>query len=292
VALRRRCPVCAGGRARPLWREHRLRYVRCADCATVFSDVDEATYDDIGHNTWHDEEISDSTVGFYGAAREVTHRHFLTRFPPHGAGRLLDVGCGLGYFVAAAQAAGWDGFGCDTSEPWVRRARSLAGAERISLGPVEPGLFGGEFDLITSWDVLEHIHDPLPFLNVIASLLAPGGRAFLRTPNLTWIYPTYAIRRGLLGSPVELGPLNHVVYYTAATLTDALRRAGLEPIAWPVLPPPQVGIGNRDPSQAGRASAVTRAKNLHAASADRLASISGGRLVLGQDLDVVATRAR
>ncbi|MGO9972089.1 MAG: hypothetical protein ACLP01_04615 [Solirubrobacteraceae bacterium] len=92
-------------------------------------------------------------------------------------------------------------------------------------------------------------------------------------------------------SAVELGPLNHVVYYTAPTLTEALRRAGLAQDSWPVLPPPQVALANRHPSRAGAPSATTRLKNVHSRAAERLASPSRGRIVAGCDLDVVAVRA-
>ena len=286
--LSRDCPLCRGRRARPVWRESGLRYVRCSDCRLVFSDVDAETYAATGHNAWSEPELSAPVEAFYGAARNLAYQRFLERFPPAGARRLLDVGCGLGYFVAAARDAGWQAFGCDTSASWVARARELAGGDRIALEEVHPGLFGGGFDLVTAWDVLEHIHDPVPFLRTIAGLLAARGRVFIRTPNLAWILPTYRARRHLLREPVGLGPLNHVVYFTADTLGAALRAAGLEPQAWPVLPPPQVGLANRDPARAGQGSPATRLKNLHAATAERIARGSHGRWVLGQDLDVIA----
>ncbi len=291
MALARGCPLCPCGRARPVWREAGRRYVRCSGCGVVYSDVDADTYAAASHNVWHDEQLQASTESFYGTARQLVHARFLERFPPTGRCRLLDVGCGLGYFVERAAKAGWDAYGCDTSSAWVTRARSVVGPERIGLGPLTEGLFGGGFDLVTAWDVLEHIHDPLPFLSTIGSLLAPGGRAFIRTPNLTWIYPTYGLRRHALRSSVELGPLNHVVYYTAATLTVALSRADLRPVSWPVLPPPQVPLSNRDPSQAGASCTTTRLKNIHAGAAERIAALSRARVVVGSDLDVVAIHA-
>jgi hypothetical protein len=105
------------------------------------------------------------------------------------------------------------------------------------------------------------------------------------------VYPTYAARRHLLGADVTLGPLNHVVYYSAGTLRRALAAAGLRAIAWPVLPPPQVAIGNRRPELAGRRTPTTLLKNAHAAAAERTARITGGHVVLGADLDVLTERA-
>jgi 2-polyprenyl-3-methyl-5-hydroxy-6-metoxy-1,4-benzoquinol methylase len=254
----------------------------------VFSDIEVATYEAGQHNVWHDDELSSDTVLFYGRARERAHAAFLYRHPPRGAGRLLDVGCGLGFFLERAAARGWDAYGCEPSPSWAARARDRVGGSRVHTGPPAHGMFAADrFDLITAWDVLEHVYDPIPFLRTLAGLLTDAGRLFIRTPNLAWIRPTYAVRR-TLGEKIELGPLNHVVYYDAATLRRALGRAGLAARSWPVFPPPQVGFGNRDPELAGRQTAVVRLKNAHARFADRLALASRGRLVWGADLDVCA----
>jgi 2-polyprenyl-3-methyl-5-hydroxy-6-metoxy-1,4-benzoquinol methylase len=263
--------------------------VRCAACRTLFSDVDEFEYVEAQHNVWHDGELRPDTVAFYGEARGLAHERFLAANPTRGDGRLLDVGCGLGYFVERALDVGWNAYGCDTSAAWVERARQRVGASRALLGSLEEALPPySRFDLITTWDVLEHVHDPIPFLREIARRLAPGGRLFIRTPNEAWVYPTYGVRKLGLKEPVELGPLNHVVYYRSSTLRRALAAARLRPIAWPVYPPPQVGYGNRDASATSKRTAVTIVKNAHAAMAGSLASISRGRLVLSSDLDVIA----
>jgi hypothetical protein len=136
--------------------------------------------------------------------------------------------------------------------------------------------------------VFEHIFAPLPFLSAIARRLAPSGRLFIRTPNEAWVYPTYAARRWILREEVELGPLNHVVYYRSTTLRRALQACGLTPVEWPGFPPPQVGYANRHPAEAGRRTVVTLAKNAYALAARELAAASRGAIVLGADLDVVA----
>ena len=93
-------------RARPVWHEQQLRYVRCSRCGVVFSDVDASTYLTDGRNAWHEAKTGDDVRSFYGAARELTYRRFLARFPPSGTRRLLDVGCGLGYFMAECRGSG------------------------------------------------------------------------------------------------------------------------------------------------------------------------------------------
>jgi SAM-dependent methyltransferase len=239
-------------------------------------------------NAWDREELSDQTLAFYDDARQRAHADFLDRHPPAGNRRLLDVGCGLGYFLARAQDRGWQVSGVDTSAQWVELANQRLGGRRAQRSTLERASFRhAPFSIITVWDVVEHIFEPLPFLAHLRSLLAPGGRLFIRTPNLAYVYPVYAGRRYLLKSDVELGPTNHVVYFTARTLGAALRHVGLRPVRWPVHVPPQVTPSNRS----RLAATVIPAKNLYAGAASTLASLSRGRLVVGSDLDVLCAAA-
>lgn len=287
AAAARACPVCGARQGRRIWSEDGYRYLRCAGCATVWADISREDYDARRHNAWDELELSAESEHFYGRARERVHREFLRRVagPP---GRLLDVGCGLGFFLERAQACGWRVRGCDTSAAWVRRCNERAGAPVASLGELSAAIAPGErFELITAWDVIEHVHDAVPLLAGLAGHLAPGGRIFLRTPNLAYVLPLYALRRRL-GHDVGLSPTNHVVYFTAPTMRRALERAGLRPVGWPVLVPPQVETFAGPAAQPG---AAVRVKNAHARLADACAAATRGRVVLGSDLDVIAVKA-
>lgn len=276
-----------------VWRERGYQYLRCRTCGVVYSDLTAEQYASVQHNVWNEEEPDAEALAFYGAARERVHGEFLALSPPTGDGRLLDVGCGLGFFLERAQARGWDVAGVDTSESWVRLANERLGGDRVVHGLLaEAGLPARSFDLITAWDVIEHIHDPLAFLRDIKELLAPGGRLFLRTPNLPYVYPVYTGRSVVLRDPTGLGATNHIVYFSSATLAKALEAAGLRPVDWLVLPPPQLALSN-DPERRfeTEGSVSLRAKNTWAGFADRIARSSHGRVCLGSDLDVIATRA-
>ena len=243
--------------------------------ATVWADISREDYAARRHNVWDEPQISAESEDFYGRARERVHREFLRRVagPP---GRLLDVGCGLGYFLARAQAAGWQVRGSDTSQAWVRLANERLGGPVASVGELPEALAADErFELITAWDVIEHVHDPLGFLEGLASHLAPGGAIFLRTPNLAYVLPLYALRRRL-GHDVRLGPTNHVVYFTAPTLRRALERAGCAPCAG--------RSSRRRRSRRSRADRRARRRSPRSRTptptiADRCAAISRGRVV-------------
>jgi 2-polyprenyl-3-methyl-5-hydroxy-6-metoxy-1,4-benzoquinol methylase len=285
AAAARACPVCGGGRGRPIWQEDGHRYLRCAACATVWTDLSPADWAAQHHNVWDDTVVSAETEDFYGRARERAHEEFLGGIAGRPQ-RLLDVGCGLGYFLARARAAGWQVRGCDTSSAWIEATNDRLGGPVASLGELSVAIAPDErFELITAWDVVEHVLDPVALLADLASRLSPGGRIFLRTPNLAYVLPVYALRRRL-GHDVALGPTNHATYFTSATLRRALARAGLQARCWPVLPPPQIETFAPAAAPAGR---VVRLKNRYACAAGRLAELSHGRAVLGSDLDVIAT---
>src|SRR4051794_20431037 len=193
VATARSCPVCRARRGVPIWSEASRRYVRCPGCRMVFSDLTADEYARARHNAWDDVEPDAASLEFYGAARTPAHDAFLERNPPRAGGRLLDVGCGLGFFLERAAGRGWDVFGVDTSPSWVALANARLGGERVRLSSVaETELPPLSFAQITAWDVLEHIYEPVPFLARLRELLEPGGRLFIRTPNFSYVYPVYA----------------------------------------------------------------------------------------------------
>jgi 2-polyprenyl-3-methyl-5-hydroxy-6-metoxy-1,4-benzoquinol methylase len=288
----RPCPICETRWARRIWWEDGYAYVRCHTCSAVFADLLEAEYERARHNAWDEDVPTDEALAFYGAARERVHAEFLNRNPPRGNGRLLDIGCGLGFFLARAKDRGWDVHGVDTSASWVSLANArLDRQHRVHVGTVgEANLPAESFDLITAWDVIEHTFDPVRFLTGARELMAPQGRLFIRTPNISYGYPVYAVRRWVLRHDVELGPTNHVVYFTAATLTRALLTAGLRPVEWSVYVPPQVALRPRVGGTSSRPQrAFVVAKNLYSRGASTLAQVTNGRLMIGSDLDVLCS---
>jgi 2-polyprenyl-3-methyl-5-hydroxy-6-metoxy-1,4-benzoquinol methylase len=287
MSLNRPCPVCAASAARPIWHESGYRYVLCARCTAVFSDISEDAYVRLRHNVWDEEQPSGHATWFYRDMRAAVHEDFLAYLDAHRPpGRLFDVGCGLGVFMQRARDHGWEVNGCDTSASWVAQARDLLGAPEtvVHADVLELGAPAGGYDLITLWDVIEHIYRPLDVLAHLRTLLAPRGQVFIRTPNIVYVWPVYGLRRLLLGHTVELGPLNHVVYFQRATMGRALACAGLAPRVWRVFRPPQVPLGN--------STASVRLKNAYARIARASADVSGGRVVVASDLDVFAEAAR
>ncbi|MEF7616692.1 class I SAM-dependent methyltransferase [Aquincola sp. MAHUQ-54] len=102
--------------------------------------------------------------------------------PAQAGGRLLDVGCGSGEWLATMRRHGWQvaGVEFDDTAAALARSRGLA----VATGTLEQQRFApASFDAITLNHVIEHVPDPAATLRECARLLRPGGRLVLFTPN-------------------------------------------------------------------------------------------------------------
>lgn len=135
--------------------------------------------------------------------------------------RILDVGCATGEFLLAAQARGWEVYGVETSPIAAEQARRLTGG-KVHAGTLDTAEFpDGYFDVVTLWDVIEHLQDPRAYLERVGRLLRSGGILSITTPNIRSI----AFR--LLGpSWIPIGPNDHLYYFAPRTLARLLAECG------------------------------------------------------------------
>lgn len=137
-------------------------------------------------------------------------------------GRVLDVGCGDGTFLAAMRRRGWDCWGVEVSREGAARAAAREGL-RIVSGPLEGAqLPEGSFDLVTLWHSVEHVADPAALIARAAGLLKDGGRLFVAFPNVrSWDLVLFGSRW------FHLDPPRHLHYFSPEAMTRLLERNGL-----------------------------------------------------------------
>ncbi len=141
----------------------------------------------------------------------------------NGRRKLLDVGCASGAFLKVMEAAGWQGYGVEPAEAQYRRAKALLGAEsRVQQCVLQDAQLDTAFDLITLFDVLEHVVDPVDFLRTTASHLADGGHLLLNVPRID-SFPSQALR-----SHWPLLLAEHLNYFTLQSLRLCGSKAGLK----------------------------------------------------------------
>jgi len=145
---------------------------------------------------------------------------FLHRFRSEGS--VLDVGCGLGFFLRALDPHRWDRYGVEPMPVPYRQAAGSLGAERIfNRELTTSGLPPAKFDVITFWDSLEHLPNPRAVLQEARRLLRPGGMVLIGLPN----FASYQARH--FGEDwFALSLPHHLYHYTQASLTKLLEACG------------------------------------------------------------------
>ncbi len=201
------CPACGAvqKRADAAW---------WADCAAIYRDY--ALYPLSGGA---EQRVFDSAAGAMAArSQAILERldHCLT-LPARG--RLLDIGCGNGGFLAAfaARHPGWTLHGAELDDRNRAALARIPGFETLHVG--DAGAIGQRFDVVAMIHALEHIPAPVTFLaNTVRDLLAPGGLLVLEVPDYT-------------RNPFDLLILDHLVHFSVPVLARTLAAAGFTPLA-------------------------------------------------------------
>lgn len=99
-------------------------------------------------------------------------------------GRLLDVGCATGNYLAEMRRRGWTTSGVEIQPEAAAYAREELGLDVFTGDLLQAPFAPASFDAVTLWDVLEHTHDPAAILRVARRLLRPGGIVAFSIPHL------------------------------------------------------------------------------------------------------------
>lgn len=145
--------------------------------------------------------------------------------PLEGGGRLLDFGCGGGSYLLRMQKQGWQVTGLDSSQGAIDRLRLHQGVQALVGSLPHPELEGARFDVITMWQSLEHVHQPLMVLRAANRLLTEQGQLIVAVPNIASL-----AFRWFRASWQGLELPRHLTHFTPATLEDMLHRAGFSQV--------------------------------------------------------------
>lgn len=227
------CPACGADRPRPRFRKHLVEYVDCPECATMYisprptPEVLEWFYRGSANYAHWNKLIFPATED---ARRE---RIFVPRVDrllelcrKHGVatGSLLEIGAGFGTFCIEVQRRRqFDRVVAVEPTPDLAQTCRSRGLEVIELPVeqirIEPGL---RFDVIASFEVIEHLFDPGAFVASAVRLLRPGGILMLACPN------GQGFDVQTLGTVSNTVDHEHLNYFNPASLGQLLQRRGLE----------------------------------------------------------------
>lgn len=200
----------------------RLSIYKCTKCGHGFTPLD-IPPDLIV--SWYKQNPPDHTFLADENARRRTARTVLHKIESIETKHrwLLDMGSGPGIFVSEAQARGWDATGLDPSQWAAQHAQQVYGVPMVQ-GDITQlrNIVTQPFDVITLFDVIEHIAEPLELLRAVAGKLRPQGMLVLTTPRFDSVLARYMGKRWYCIFPA------HLHYFTRASLHRTLRAAGFE----------------------------------------------------------------
>lgn len=223
------CPLCRANDATPALTKNGYTIVRCSACGLLYVHPIPTDAELAAHYQQHSYFEGDTDQGYsnYTEMEKALLPHFSRRLRYlterlGGPGRLLDFGCASGCFLALAQQAGWQVTGVELSQEMARIA-----AERVSAGggrvlTTLDALGDAEFDVVTLWEVIEHLPRPVEALTALAARLRLDGLLMLSTPNTAH----WQAQR----TPAAWGgyrPPSHLLFFTPATLKRTLEAGSL-----------------------------------------------------------------
>jgi 2-polyprenyl-3-methyl-5-hydroxy-6-metoxy-1,4-benzoquinol methylase len=216
------CPIC-GVPAKIAQRVPPAVYYGCPVCETLFQHP-MPTIDQM--RSYVEDEYARGVYSSYVAASNLKALTFATRArriaKRISGGRLLDVGASAGFFVEQALLAGFDAYGVELSNEAVAGAPAPI-RERLTIGDVNALALEGTtpFDVITAFDLIEHVFDPVAFLQEMRRVARPGALLAITTPDVG-----HVLRHVLRARWPMFQPMQHTVLFSRRGLRLALTQAG------------------------------------------------------------------
>ena len=217
----RNCPICLNQSSEPLFIKDGFTHVRCPECGLVY--VNPVLRDDLVLEHYQQEEswVEVLESGPQVELDRLKYSYGLDMARPYLQGRkLLDLGAGTGLFVQLAAENRFDAAALELHRENARRL-SQAGFFVVNQPLEQAGLPSNHFDLITLWEVLEHIVEPAPLLGEINRILKPRGVLLILVPNAEAL-----VTRILHEKSGTFGGHSHVSFYSSNTLGRLLGESG------------------------------------------------------------------
>lgn len=219
------CPVCGEVSLRWLFEKKGRQFWACQNCS-LEKQVPLPTLQEL--QAYYDAQFDSGMYQTFTSAEQMktmTAKQRLKEITPviKPQGRWLDVGCANGVFVREAAASGAKAEGVELSS--VAVAQAVEAGLPVRCGGLEEIEDAPSFDCITAFDVLEHVLDPLTFMQDIAKRLKPGGHAALTMPDKSSIFAKLMGSRWWFYIPEE-----HLHYFDHTIIRQLMIKVGLEPV--------------------------------------------------------------
>jgi 2-polyprenyl-3-methyl-5-hydroxy-6-metoxy-1,4-benzoquinol methylase len=216
---RKNCPICKSSSYSPIKNYEIHDLVKCNNCECIFTGYTPTSENLFKYysNYGEDHYVSPITIQRY---HEV-----LDKFEKYRKNNnLLDLGSGFGHFLQEAKKRGWNVYGSDIAHNRVDASKNKGLITHA--GVLDPKNYNNDFfDVITAFEVIEHLSNPLDEVLKIKKILRKGGAFFCTTPNFNSLMRFYLKNRyNILSYP------EHLIYFTPKTLEYLFESNGFNKI--------------------------------------------------------------
>jgi SAM-dependent methyltransferase len=205
------CEVCSCSEFLPLWEKEELSYQKCKKCGLIrlYPQTSDERLAHIYQNIY--KEIWTTDENLFRKLKTKLYRKIFSQFKISDLNglKLLDIGAAKGTLMDTAQELGMITYGCEVGEESVRILRNKFGEDRIFEGYFEQINFEqknkyGFFDVISMFDLIEHVRDPGKTLKQANELLKDGGRIICYLPDTSSMMARVAGKRWEFYCPEHL----------------------------------------------------------------------------------------
>jgi 2-polyprenyl-6-hydroxyphenyl methylase/3-demethylubiquinone-9 3-methyltransferase len=200
----------------------------------------------------------ESSYSYHDASLNASHAYLLPRLAKIldgiGARRAFELGCGNGAVASWLHDRGIDVTGVDASESGIQQAARAYPTLKLAVGSAYDDLAGryGQYPMVISLEVIEHLYSPRIFAKTVFDLLEPGGRAIVSTPYHGYVKNLALAATGRFDSHfTALWDGGHIKFWSERTLRSLLEAAGFRNISFcrvgriPVLAKSMIAIATK-----------------------------------------------
>jgi 2-polyprenyl-3-methyl-5-hydroxy-6-metoxy-1,4-benzoquinol methylase len=226
------CPYCASRESSMRVIVHGFNYVTCRSCGLVY--INPQLTREALREVYNDEDVRtfffrELLLPYSEALQRPDYEHRarqLKKLSNRACPRLLDIGCAAGNFLQIASEQGFEGEGLELNSNYVEYIRQHRALKVFDKRLEDVQYPADTFDVVTLWDVLEHLPQPFEALREIVRILKPGGIVALTTINHRCLNET------LLGAGWRYyQPPDHVCSFTPQILKAMLGDLGVSVIS-------------------------------------------------------------
>lgn len=214
------CPICKSDkRQKGIDINQEIKVYECKSCSLAYVDPFPVNSADIYEKKYFEgsiisyDDMRDYRIKRFGSERLELIKKYVD------SGSILDIGCGVGWFLEAAKKDGFKVYGQELSRDLADFTRDLLGIKVFEIDISEINL---KFDVITMFDLIEHVPDPLKLVMDCKKLLNPDGIILAFTPN----YDSFGIKEMGKDSSLVCPPA-HLTYFTKKSVQELVRKVDM-----------------------------------------------------------------